>query len=465
MHYWSQEQYFATGSLRPFLHTWSLSIEAQFYLLFPLLVFFSNKNRSLQKGIFLASLISFLAVNTLSPNSAFFLLPFRLWEFSAGLLLSIYFTPNKYKLTKTRQLIVIGLAILVFISFELLNIPQGNPLPNILAVIFTLFFIREFTNYEEPSGLFMKVMQLIGDRSYIIYLVHFPLLILLNYQPFHGNILGIDSLQKCLIYLFSLFVISEIIHKKIYVTDFGKEIVQAAEKILAEVNDINYKMHAYKGELSGKLKLSVVSTGKYIAPYFLTDFMKQHQGIELILDVTNKAQVLKSLENNEVDFSLVSVLPENILIEKEELLQNKLFVVGNREMKYAQKPYNKKILEDMPFINREQGSGTRHVMEKFIKKNNLPVKMKMELTGNEAVKQAVIAGLGNSIMPLIGIKNELENEQLQIIQVKGFPIKSKWYLIWLKEKKLTPLAHAFLKYLRKEKQTIISEKFDWFERY
>lgn len=257
----------------------------------------------------------------------------------------------------------------------------------------------------------------------------------------------------------------EIIHKKIYVTDFGKEIVQAAENILAEVNDINYKMHAYKGELSGKLKLSVVSTGKYIAPYFLTDFMKQHQGIELFLDVTNKAQVLKSLENNEVDFSLVSVLPENLLIEKEELLQNKLFVVGNREMKYVQKPYNKNILEDMPFINRELGSGTRHVMEKFIKKNNLPVKMKMELTGNEAVKQAVIAGLGNSIMPLIGIKNELENEQLQIIQVKGFPIKSKWYLIWLKEKKLTPLAHAFLKYLRKEKQTIISEKFDWFERY
>lgn len=257
----------------------------------------------------------------------------------------------------------------------------------------------------------------------------------------------------------------EVINKRIYVTDFGKEIVVAAEKILAEVSAISDKMHAYKGELTGKLKLSVVSTGKYIAPYFIADFMKQHKGIELILDVTNKAQVIKSLENNEVDFSLVSVLPDNILIEKEKLMQNKLFVVGNRDEHFPNKTYNKSIFEQIPLINREQGSGTRHVMEKFIKKNNLPVKMKMELTSNEAVKQAVIAGLGYSIMPLIGIKNELENEQLQIIPVKGFPISSTWYLIWLKDKKLSPLSAAYLNYLRKEKQQIIAEKFDWFERY
>ena len=89
----------------------------------------------------------------------------------------------------------------------------------------------------------------------------------------------------------------------------------------------------------------------------------------------------------------------------------------------------------------------------------------MELTSNEAVKQAVIAGLGYSIMPLIGIKNELENRQLQIIPVKGFPIKSTWFLIWLRDKKLSPAATAFLNYIRKEKQRIIQEKFDWFEKY
>jgi LysR family transcriptional regulator, low CO2-responsive transcriptional regulator len=257
----------------------------------------------------------------------------------------------------------------------------------------------------------------------------------------------------------------EVINKKIYVTDFGKEIVEAADRVLSEVYAINDKMHAHKGRLTGKLKISAVSTGKYIAPYFIADFIKQHSGIELLLDVTNKAQVVASLEKNEVDFSLVSILPDNLSIEKVELMQNKLYLVGNSEMKYEASQYDKSIFETIPLIYREAGSGTRHVMEKFILQNSLPVQKKMELTSNEAVKQAVIAGLGYSIMPLIGIKNELVNKQLQIIPVGGFPITSTWTLIWLKGKKLSPVADAYLDYLKTEKQNIIQEKFAWFENY
>ena len=104
-------------------------------------------------------------------------------------------------------------------------------------------------------------------------------------------------------------------------------------------------------------------------------------------------------------------------------------------------------------------------MEKFIERNRIPVKKKMELATNEAVKQAVIAGLGYSIMPLIGIKNELNNGDLQIIPVKGFPVKSIWNLIWLKGKKFSPVADSFLQYVKKEKAKIIQEKFQWFEEY
>jgi DNA-binding transcriptional LysR family regulator len=259
--------------------------------------------------------------------------------------------------------------------------------------------------------------------------------------------------------------LTEVQGRQLYVTDFGKEILEMAERIINEVYAINYKTMAYKGNLTGRLKISCVSTGKYIMPYFLSGFIKEQPGIELMLDVTNKSKVVTSLENNEVDFALVSVLPEKLQIDKVELMPNKLYVVGNIERKFKKGVYDKNIFEELPIIFREEGSGTRVVMEKFIAKNRLPIHKKMELTSNEAVKQSVIAGLGYSIMPLIGLKNELLNNDIQIVKVKDFPIKSTWHLIWLKNKKFSPVAEAYLKYIKKEKEKIINEKFDWFEKY
>ena len=257
----------------------------------------------------------------------------------------------------------------------------------------------------------------------------------------------------------------EVVGRQLYVTDFGNEIVMMAERIINEVYAINYKTMAFKGHLSGKLKISSVSTGKYIIPYFLSGFIKKQEGIELMLDVTNKSRVIGSLENNEVDFALVSVLPEKLQVEKVDLMPNKLFVIGNMENKFKKSEHDKKIFNELPMIFRENGSGTRVVMEKFIARNKLPIHKKMELTSNEAVKQAVLAGLGFSIMPLIGIKNELLNKDLQIVNVKGFPIKTTWHLIWLKNKKHSPVAQAYLNYIKTEKEKIIKDKFEWFEKY
>ena len=96
--------------------------------------------------------------------------------------------------------------------------------------------------------------------------------------------------------------LKEIIRRRLYITDFGKEIAIAAENILDELEAINNRMLSYKKQLTGRLKISVVSTGKYIMPYFLADFLQDNPGIQLQLDVTNKSRVLESLEKNEIDF-------------------------------------------------------------------------------------------------------------------------------------------------------------------
>ncbi len=257
----------------------------------------------------------------------------------------------------------------------------------------------------------------------------------------------------------------EVVGRKLYVTDFGREVARSAARILDEVNQLNRKLFEHKGQLFGKLKISVVSTGKYVMPHFISGFSRIHNGVEVVMDVTNKSQVVQSLENNEVDFSLVSILPGSLRVDQVDLMQNKLFLVGNRERVFKKEPYSKKLLCELPLLFREQGSGTRQTMEAFIRSNNLPIVRKMELTSNEAVKQAILAGLGYSIMPLIGLKNELQNHQLQIIPVKGLPIKTTWSLIWLKGKKHGPVAHAYLNYLRKEKNLVVNQTFKWFEEY
>jgi DNA-binding transcriptional LysR family regulator len=200
-------------------------------------------------------------------------------------------------------------------------------------------------------------------------------------------------------------------------------------------------------------------------PYFLSGFMARHASVDLVMDVTNKTRVIESLENNEVDFSLVSVLPEQLDLKRVELMRNKLYLVGGTVLNRNPKTSARKLLTTRPLLFREQGSATRDAMERFLVKQELPAFKKIELTSNEALKQAIVAGLGYSIMPLIGIKNELRNGSLEIIKTKGLPIVTHWNLVWRKAKKLSPVAEAYLVFLNEEKERIIKDQFGWFEEY
>jgi DNA-binding transcriptional LysR family regulator len=146
-------------------------------------------------------------------------------------------------------------------------------------------------------------------------------------------------------------------------------------------------------------------------------------------------------------------------------MKNKLFLVAGKDVQVKDGDISKKDFENLPLIFREQGSATRIAMEKYISSNKLITSKRMELTSNEAVKQALIAGLGVSIMPLIGIKNPLATHDLQIIQAKGLPIESHWNLIWLKSKNQSVVVKAFINYVQEHKADLIKEHFGWFEEY
>lgn len=260
--------------------------------------------------------------------------------------------------------------------------------------------------------------------------------------------------------------LTEVISRKIFITEFGQELYQIADKILQEVANINYRTHSFKGMVSGKLKISVASTGKYVMPYYLKDFLKINSTIDLMMDVTNKTNVIESLQNNEVDFSLVSVIPEKLDIEQEILLPNKLYLTSAADSDFiVNKRMNKSVFDKLPLIYREEGSGTRVIMQQYFQKANIIPKVRFELTSSEAVKQAVVAGLGFSIQSILAIKNELKQDDIIIIPVQGLPLIENWRLVWLKKKKMSVVAKAFLNYIQENKKAIYSQHFSWIEKY
>ncbi len=247
--------------------------------------------------------------------------------------------------------------------------------------------------------------------------------------------------------------LTEVIGRKLYVTEFGRSIAELAENVLREADTIQYKTQEYSGLYVGKLTIASASTGKYVIPYFLSGFLQQHTGVDLALDVTDKTQVVTRLRNNEIDFALVSVVPEGLAVQEEALLKNELYLVGDSPT----------LNPDRPFIFREQGSATRMAMDEFMDQGQQ--RKRIELTSNEAIKQAVVAGLGYSIIPLIGIKNELAQQQLHIIPTPSLPITNTWRLIWLANKKLSPLAKAYLTYIQEQKAQIIAHNFAWYMHF
>ncbi|MEQ9465783.1 MAG: LysR family transcriptional regulator [Ekhidna sp.] len=253
--------------------------------------------------------------------------------------------------------------------------------------------------------------------------------------------------------------LTEVIGRQLYVTDFGKEIAIRSRRILEEAEGIKYTIDQYKGLLTGKIKISVVSTGKYVIPYFLKGFMDKYPGVDISIDVSNKNRVIEGMYRNESDFSLVSVVPDDLNVFTVELMENELNLVGSIE--FEDRIKRPKDLEKVTLLFREDGSATRNAMQHYLDAQQIKVGKAMELVSNEAVKQAINAGLGVSIVPLIGLRTALKYERIRIYPLKGLPIITQWNLIYNKGKVLTPAQDELIKYVEENKERLVKDHFIW----
>lgn len=244
--------------------------------------------------------------------------------------------------------------------------------------------------------------------------------------------------------------------KKIYLTAAGREMYEFARNIDRQFTDIRMVLDEMKGVRRGVLNIAVTSTAKYFAPYLLAEFCKRYPGISVNLDVTNREILLRQLADNIPDMAMMGTPPPEADLVANSFMSNPLVIIASPNHPLAQcgrVPLER--LQEEKFIVREKGSGTRNAVERFLEQRGLTMRTGMEMSRNEAIKHAVIAGLGLGIVSIHTLEMEFALNRLVALNVEGFPVIKDWYIVHRTGKRFSAAAQAFKDFVLNEGGSLI----------
>lgn len=236
--------------------------------------------------------------------------------------------------------------------------------------------------------------------------------------------------------------------KQMHLTEAGQEMLHYTRSIAQQLEEMDAMLSEMKGLEYGRLNISAVSTASYFIAQLLAKFIQQHPKIRVSLNVANRDAVIKLLADNSADLAIMGQPPEGTDMLSQPFMQNPLVVIAalNHPLTKVRNIKPKQLAEEI-FLLREQGSGTRGVVERYFASHDLKLPTHMEMDTNEAIKQSVQAGMGLGIISMHCIELELEMKRLQILNVEHFPIMRHWHVVHRKNKRLSTAANAFNQFL------------------
>ena len=244
--------------------------------------------------------------------------------------------------------------------------------------------------------------------------------------------------------------------KKLHLTAAGEELLRYARSMLQLMQEMESVFDEMKGLERGHLNISVVSTANYFMPQLLARFIQAHPKIQVSLSVANRDAVVRQVAENIADLAIMGQPPAGTDMRAEAFMENPLVVIAapTHPLVRARKIQPKQLAKET-FLLREQGSGTRGVVERFFASHKLALPTHMEMDTNEAIKQSVQAGMGIGIISRHGIELELETRRLVVLDVDHFPIVRHWYIVQRKDKRPSAAAQEFERFLLKESQRMM----------
>jgi len=254
----------------------------------------------------------------------------------------------------------------------------------------------------------------------------------------------------------------EQIGKKIFLTEAGQEMFHHSRIIGQQLRDAEDALMMLKGASSGRLSIAVLSTAKYFAPTLLASFCRRYPGVQLKLAVSNRETLLRELTDNAVDLAIMGRPPEGLPTVAEAFARNPHVIVApaDHPLAKARKIPIERLARET-FLVREPGSGTRFLLERLFSEHKLPLNAGMEMSSNETIKQAVMAGMGISLLSMYTVLVELKLGRLVVLNVAGLPIVREWCVVHRERKRLSPVAVAFKEYMLREGAEMMKHELPW----
>ncbi len=246
--------------------------------------------------------------------------------------------------------------------------------------------------------------------------------------------------------------------KKIYLTAAGAELLDIGRNIMQQFDIAESAMTQLKGISGGKLNVAVISAGDYFFPRLLVEFIGRHQGVLLNFTVHNRDGLLQKLSANLTDLAVMVRPPHDSDMVCEAFAPHPYVIVAAPDHVLAGETgigMERLILEN--FVVREKGSDTWHSMQEGFGVHIHRLRIAMEITSTETIKQAVMAGMGIGFLSAHTIAQELRIGSLKVLDVQGFPLMLNWYVLHRRQKRLPPVAQAFKDFLLAEGSTMIGQ--------
>ena len=240
----------------------------------------------------------------------------------------------------------------------------------------------------------------------------------------------------------------EVIARRVHLTAAGHELARTARAMVDEWAGFGQLVDGMKGFTRGRLRVAVVSTAKYFVPRLLGTFCSQYPQVDIALEVLNRDGVLQRLRSNLDDLYIMSMPPKDVDVEQQVFMDNPLLLVApaNHALAGRRRMPLERLAQER-FILRESGSGTRMAVDAHFKKLHFKPQVRLELGSNEAIKQAVAGGLGLSVLSRHALGGHEADNGLVVLPVLHFPVTSRWHIVHLRGKRLSPIAQEFRKHL------------------